>query len=180
MKKFIIGAFLVLTTMGVFAQKNSKIGHVDYDKLVSLSAVNEKVPDKLQQTAGELQQILEQEQKRYDRDVREYLEERDKLSDMMKKAREESLQKRQMEMQQSSQKFQQVLNDEQNKLAQPIIDKVNAAVEKYAKENGYLYILEKSSVIYAGGDDITEALIKVLGLENVKLPEGGVQGFGNQ
>ncbi|MEY5040501.1 MAG: hypothetical protein RLZZ414_22 [Bacteroidota bacterium] len=180
MKKIIIGAFLALTTMGSIAQKNSKIGHVDYDKLVSLSAVSEKVPDKLQQTAGELQQILEQEQKRYDRDVREYLEEREKLSDMMKKAREESLQKRQVEMQQSSQKFQQVLNEEQNKLAQPIINKVNAAVEKYAKENGYLYILEKSGVIYAGGDDVTEALVKILGLENVKLPEGGLQGFGNQ
>ena len=99
---------------------------------------------------------------------------------MMKKAREESLQKRQVEMQQSSQKFQQVLNEEQNKLAQPIINKVNAAVEKYAKENGYLYILEKTGVIYAGGDDITEALVKILGLENVKLPEGGLQGFGNQ
>lgn len=179
MKKFIIGAFLILTSLGSIAQKNMKIGHVDYDKLVSLSAVNEKVPEKLQQTAGELQQILEQEQKRYDRDVREYLEEREKLSEMMKKAREESLQKRQLEMQQSSQKFQQVLNDEQNKLAQPIIDKVNAAVEKYAKENGFVYVLEKSGVIYAGGEDITDSLVKILGLENVTLPEEGLQGFGN-
>lgn len=169
--KFLQLALLVLVSTATFAQK-TKIGHVDYDKVVSLLAVKDSVSEKLQSTAAELQSIFEAEQKRYDRDVKDYLNKRDSLSPRMKQALEEQFTKRQQELAQTQQRYQQILNQEQNKLAEPLLDKVNEAVNKIALENGFTYILDKNSVIYAGGEDITELLIKALGLENIKLPEG--------
>jgi len=170
--KFLQIAMLVLISTATFAQK-TKIGHVDYDKVVGLLAVKDSVSEKLQSTAAELQSIFEAEQKRYDRDVKDYLDKRDSLSPRMQQALEEQFQKRQQELGQTQQRYQQILNDEQNKLAAPLLEKVNEAVKNISLENGFTYILDKNSVIYAGGEDITDLLIKVLQLENIILPEGG-------
>ena len=60
------------------------------------------------------------------------------------------------------------LQEKQEELLKPLIDKAKAAIDKVAKENGYSYVFDTAQgvVLYSeGGDDIIELVKKELGIK---------------
>ena len=56
------------------------------------------------------------------------------------------------------------INKQGNEKMAPIIEKARQAVQDVATENSYSYVLDGSSLVYAGGTDITEMVKTKLGL----------------
>jgi outer membrane protein len=61
----------------------------------------------------------------------------------------------------------QALQEEQQKLMQPIQEKVMKAIETEAKAKGLNYVLDQQAMLYIGKDavDLTPAVKKALGLK---------------
>lgn len=84
---------------------------------------------------------------------------------------QEENQKRAGEIQQDEQKLmaadraaQQALQNKQNELLQPIIEKANKAIQDVADENGYTYVFRAEALIIAKGTDLLSLVKTKLGI----------------
>ena len=91
---------------------------------------------------------------------------RRKKTEAQRRAKEQDVQKKQQNLQQLFQLAQQELSKRQGDAYAPIEKKINDAVEKVAKANGWDFIFDSNTVglIYRGGIDATTAVRKELGL----------------
>lgn len=67
-------------------------------------------------------------------------------------------------MQQLQQTAQKDLATRRDTAVKPIIEKLNNAVEKVAKANGFDFIVDSTALIYKAGPDATALVKKELGL----------------
>lgn len=84
---------------------------------------------------------------------------------------QEENQKRAGEIQQDEQKLmaadraaQQALQNKQNELLQPIVEKANKAIQDVADENGYTYVFRAEALIIAKGTDLLPLVKAKLGI----------------
>lgn len=81
--------------------------------------------------------------------------------------RKQELQAEQAEIQEFEQKMQQDLANKRKELYQPVLDKVNKAIQEVAKEQGYTYVVDltSGSLLYADEkNDLQNAVRAKLGL----------------
>lgn len=109
---------------------------------------------------------LEKQEKALQTEIEAYQKGAAKLTEAQRTAKEQELQKKVQNFQQLQQLAQQDLAKRQGEAYAPIEKKINDAVEKVAKANGYDFIFDANTVglIYKGGADATEAVKKELGL----------------
>lgn len=109
---------------------------------------------------------LEKQEKALQTEIEAYQKGAAKLTEAQRTAKEQELQKKVQNFQQLQQLAQQDLAKRQGEAYAPIEKKINEAVEKVAKANGYDFIFDANTVglIYKGGADATEAVKKELGL----------------
>ena len=74
------------------------------------------------------------------------------------------MQNKQQNLQQLQQSDQQDLASRRDAAVKPIIEKLNNAVNKVAKANGFDFIIDATALIYEGGPDATPLVKKELGL----------------
>lgn len=164
MRKSILLFVLAISSTIVFAQKQ-KIGHVDVQQIMQSLAVK----DSIQQKFLDYQAIY---QKELERIQNELIQEEQRLAEEQKTLPEEIFQQRYQSLLRRKQEFQEVtypeaqqrLQQKMTELQIPLEEKLNVAIEKVAKENGFLYILQLEATLYAGGEDITKLVRKELGL----------------
>ena len=164
-------ALSILIFSGIALQAQNKLAHVDYQKVVELLAVKDSVTNKLQDMQKEMQNVLLSMQNQLQQAQNQYYTKRDSMSAFMRQTQEESIQQQAQQLQQRQQQFEQKLQTYQMQLTNPLFKKVEEAIAEIAKEKGYTYVIDLSTAVYAGGTDLTDLVIKKLGLENVKLPE---------
>ncbi|MCK5814454.1 MAG: OmpH family outer membrane protein [Flavobacteriaceae bacterium] len=80
-------------------------------------------------------------------------------------------QKRQIELQESQQRLanadkagQQALQSKQQELLEPILERVNKAIEDISAANGYTFVFDRSTLIIAKGTDLMPLVKAKLGL----------------
>jgi len=164
MRKSILLFVLTISSTIVLAQKQ-KIGHVDVQQIMQSLAVK----DSIQQKFLDYQAIY---QKELERIQNELIQEEQRLAEEQKTLPEEIFQQRYQSLLRRKQEFQEVtypeaqqrLQQKMTELQIPLEEKLNVAIEKVAKENGFLYILQLEATLYAGGEDITKLVRKELGL----------------
>lgn len=164
MKKIVLLFVIAVSSISLFGQKQ-KIGHVDVQQIMQSLAIK----DSVQQKFLDYQSIY---QKELERIQNELISEEQKLADDQKTLPEEIFQQRYQSLLRRKQEFQEVtypeaqqrLQQKMTELQIPLEEKLNAAIEKIAKENGFIYILQLEATLYAGGEDITKLVRKELGL----------------
>ena len=87
--------------------------------------------------------------------VEEYDKNKSTMNETKQRETEEQLNQMYTRIQQQAQQNQQAFQKTQAEKLQPIFDKVRKAIEEVAKAGGYVYIMEKASVLY-----INEAISK--------------------
>jgi len=166
MKKLSVLFAAVMMVVSVGMAKAQKMATLD------VSAVLNAMPEKKKADA-ELKTFLDTKQaeikKRVDAGeakLKQYTEEAPKKTADENKAREAELTKIREEIGQMQEKAQKDLGAKQDAIFGPIEKKLNDAVEKVAKANGYDYIMDSNSqaFIYKGGIDATAAVKKELGV----------------
>ena len=146
MKKGFIVVLVALLAFGgsAMAQKNVKLGHINSNDLMQIMPGRDTAMALLQKEVEDLQSELEAMKKEYETQVNAYLAKKDQNN------------------------AQKLLEDRQEELLKPIVDRANAAIEEVGKENGYTYIFDAGvgAVLYSqDSDDIMPLVKKKLGLK---------------
>ncbi len=81
-----------------------------------------------------------------------------------RKRKETDLMERQQNYEKKAYESETKLQQKEQELIQQIMQKVSVAVKEVSEKNGYDYVFDLSSVLYAGGEDISDLVRKKLGL----------------
>lgn len=170
MKKGLIVVVLALLTFGgnAMAQKNIKLGHINSNDLMQIMPGRDSAQAALQKEVEDLQAEFATLQKEYETKVNDYMAKRDQLSELIRKTKENDLQAMATRLEENRQKAEKQLEERQEALLKPIVDRAKKAIEEVGKENGYTYIFDAGvgAVLYSqDSDDIMPLVKKKLGLK---------------
>ena len=170
MKKGLIVALVALLAFSgsAMAQKNIKLGHINSNDLMQIMPGRDSAQAALQKEVEALQAELETMNKEFETKYNDYLAKRDQLSELIRKTKESDLQNMRARIEESQSNAQKLLEERQEALLKPIVDRAKKAIEEVGKENGYTYIFDSGigTVLYSqDSDDIMPLVKKKLGLK---------------
>jgi outer membrane protein len=158
---------VVLLANPSFAQKGNKFGHVNSAELLSLMPERKAAAAEMDSITKTVQKQLEEMMTEYRAKQEKYVAESTKLSELVKKDKEEELNSLANRIQNFQQQAQSTLEEEEQRLINPIIDKAKKAIEDVAKENGYTYVFDTSVgalIFWEESDNIINLVKKKLNL----------------
>ena len=170
MKKGFIVVLIALLAFGgsAMAQKNIKLGHINSNDLMQIMPGRDTATALLQKEVEDLQAELDAMKKEYETRVSDYMAKKDQLSELIRKTKESDIQAMGARIEEFQSNASKLLEERQEELLKPIIDRAKAAIEEVGKENGYTYILDTGvgAVLYSqDSDDIMPLVKKKLGLK---------------
>jgi outer membrane protein len=145
------------------AAEDQKIAYVDMQKAIQETSTGKKAKKEIEKEFNAKKSELQKKEadlKKMDEDLRKKAA---ALSDEAKSKKMQELQTEAMKFQREVSESQMGFQKKERDLTQPILEKLQAALEKIAKDGGYTMVLEKSeqSVLWAKKDlDLTDALVK--------------------
>ncbi|WP_066632880.1 OmpH family outer membrane protein [Labilibacter marinus] len=147
--KLLLVIAAVVVSSSVFAQ-DLKFGHVNIQELVAALPAKLEADKKLQDEAQKLEQNLKVMNEELDSKYTDYMEKRDSLPELIRATKEKEIQEISQRLQNFQMLAQQNLQQQEQQLLQPIIQKVQKAIDEVGSENGFIYIFDVSSrvVIY--------------------------------
>ena len=154
------GLFLLA---GSVSAAETKIGYVDMQKAIQETSTGKKAKKDLEKEFNAKKVELQKKET----DLKKMSEDLEKkaaaLSDEARTKKQQELQGEMVKFQREVQESQMKIQKKEHDLTAPILEKIQAAVEKVAKGSGYSMVLEKSeqSVLWANKDlDLTDAIVK--------------------
>jgi outer membrane protein len=162
MKKILYTVAICLSTIVVSSQN---IGHINTQELL------QQLPD-YNQAKVELENFAAEQQKEFEQFAKLYKDKEDKYvakENACKKDPEncdrDLLQMEYNNLMESAEKLEKLqyemeakIQEREGFLINKIVKKIKMAAEEVAKEKGLLYVLDQSSILYAGGEDISVAV----------------------
>lgn len=171
MKKFATLIFVLaffIPGSALMAQ-NLKFGHINSQELLQAMPENDSAQAQLERYAKQLQDQLQIMQNELNTKYQDYLNQQDNLTDLIRKTKEEEIQQLQERIQTFQNTAQQDMQQKQNDLLTPIINKANDAIKEVARENGFIYIFDisRGTILYFSdkSQDILPLVKKKLGIE---------------
>lgn len=163
MKNIILIAIALIST-GVYAQK---FGHINSNELLLAMPERAAVEENVKNYAQELESQLSIMSKEYQTKLDDYRSKEATMTEAIKQDKIKeitNLEERIGNFQQTAQKD---LQEKEQTLLKPIIDRAKKAIEDVAKENNYTYILDSGLGVilyYKDSDDIMPMVKKKLGI----------------
>ncbi len=141
---------------------------------------------KVRSFAKDLQSNIQEMNTEYQNKLQQYKQKQASMTQTEKQNQQDQLNNLQQRIQKAQQRAQQDLRKQEQELMQPLIAKVDSAIEKVAEREGYTYVFDISAgnVPYAGGTDLTPKVKEELGIKgkepvdpsNTRLNPAGGQG----
>lgn len=170
MKKLIVSILVFTVSFQLSAQ--SKTGTIDTDFVISKMPELTKVQEDLKAYNDKLEADLKVKVDEYQAKVKEYQEKVASFTEPMKKTKQEEIINLENDITKYRQNGSQLVQLEQNKLLQPLYDKIGKALEEVAKGEKYtqVFTITTSGLAYIDPNyDLTKKVIAKLG---IKLEEG--------
>ena len=169
MKKILIAIIACLFVCGgnAMAQKNLKFGHVNSNELMQIMPGRDSAQAILQQEVTGLEEQLKSMQSEMEKRYNEYMEKQSGWTELIRNTKQRELQDMGTRIQEFQENAQKTLQQREQDLLKPIIDRAKKAISDVASENGYTYILDSgtAAVLYSqDSDDIMPLVKKKLGL----------------
>lgn len=170
MKKRTFILFLLLTGLFAtsFAQSKAKFGHIDYGAVIKLIPGVDTAQTVLENFQKELQLEGEQMAAEFKKKNAEFeaLAANPSTAPAILKIKKDDLEKQYKKIEDFSNLMQEELQKKQLELLKPFQDALIKAIEKVAKEGGFTYIFDTSTLInYEKGEDIGPKVKEVLGIK---------------
>jgi len=149
------------------AQKTSKIGHIDFGKLLEQMPGQDTVKLVMEKYVQSLQGELQAMQSELELKATDYQKNMATMSNIIKATKEKEITDLQGRIEAFQQSAQQDLSAKQTELITPFVDKAKQAIKDVAKEGGYAYIMNavEDLILYSdGGDDVMPLVKKKLGI----------------
>ena len=168
MKKIIIVLAVVCAAFSVEAQ--SKIGHINSSKLIEIMPEADSIQGKLQKEQIAWQNILEEKKNETSAKYEALMKIADDpdVSQQVKEIKAKEVENLQVQYQELQQTANTALNEKQQELLTPLLEKVKNTIAAVAKTNGFDYVIdstEGSGLIYTNpSSDLMELVKAKLGL----------------
>lgn len=149
------------------AQKATKIGHVDFGKLLEMMPGQDTVKGVMENYVQSLQGELQTMNAELEMKVTDYQKNVAGLSSIIKATKEKEITDLQGRIESFQQVAQQDIQAKQTELITPFVDKARAAIKDVAKEGGFAYIMNavEDILLYSeGGEDVMPLVKKKLGI----------------
>jgi len=169
-KIFALVAFFIGIIVSSQAQTQAplKIGYVDFNALLQAMPGIDSVRTELQNYQGTLTDQMDQMRTEFENKYLDYQSKSAGMSDIIKQNKEQELQQLQERIDAFQSQAQQDLQNKQQKLLQPLIDKAKQAVSDVAKEKGFSYVLnsiEDVILFSTPANDLLPAVKEKLGIQ---------------
>jgi len=158
---------LVAVAANANAQKASKIGHIDFGKVLEQMPGQDTVKVVMEKYVQSLQGELQTMQQELELKGADYQKNAATMSTIIKATKEKEITDLQGRIEAFQQSAQQELQSKQTELITPFVNKAKQAIKDVAKEGGYAYILNavEDLLLYSeGGEDVTPQVKKKLGI----------------
>ena len=164
MKKLsvLFAAVMMFVTVGM--ANAQKVASMDYEAVLAAMPETKKMTSDLEAFSKVKGDELNKQAEAFQKEIQQYQAEGAKMTEAQRQAKEAEFQKKQQNLQQIQATAQNDLAQKRDMAVKPIIEKLNKAVEKVAKTNGYDFIIDAGALIYKAGPDATPAVKKELGL----------------
>jgi len=169
MKRMIIIAAMALASLAATAQ-DFKFAYVDMNELIMLMPEMDAAREQLQAAEQEAQETYNAMVEEYQTKLQQYQQKAETWTATIRESKGAELQQIEYRIQEFNQAISQELQQTQQQLQMPIVEKAQNVVNELAKANGIAYVIDKAQLLYidpAQGIDLTpEARVKL------SIPEG--------
>ncbi|WP_372745307.1 OmpH family outer membrane protein [Lutibacter sp.] len=166
MKNFKTLLLIAIVTLGFnVAQAQTKVAHINTDLLLSLMPETKTLNADLEKLSKTYETELKAENDKLTAKLKKYEAEVNSQTDEVNQQRGAEVQQDQQNLYQASQVAREEISKKRDEQLKPILDKAKAAIEEVAKEQGFVYVLDASSLIVANGTDLLPAVKTKLGIK---------------
>lgn len=158
---------LITVAISANAQKTTKIGHVDFGKLLEQMPGQDTVKVVMEKYVQALQSELQTMQSELELKATDYQKNLATTSNIIKATKEKEITDLQGRIEAFQQVAQQDISAKQTELITPFVDKARQAIKDVAKEGGFAYIMNavEDLILYSdGGEDVMPLVKKKLGI----------------
>ena len=166
-KKLVSVLFLAIPFFAFSQNTQIKLGYLDVQALfMSLPEVSE-IKGTLKKLGEQHENEIKRMEDEFNRKLAEFKEGEQKWDETIKKNRMEELQTLQTKIQNYYQTAQQLLQQKQEELQNPLMEKILKAMKEVGNENGFLYIFEANTLLFKSDQaiDVTPLVKKKLGVK---------------
>lgn len=165
MKKNIV--FILAMVLSVAAFSQAKFGHIDSQVLLESMPERDAALEQVNKFAEGMQNKLQTMSVEFDQKLASYQQASATMTQTERETSEMELQDLQQRIQKFQVTAQEKIQQQQQELTAPIIDKVKAAIEKVSADNNFTYVFDSSTgaTVFNGGEDILPLVKKELGIE---------------
>ncbi|MBQ2511572.1 MAG: OmpH family outer membrane protein [Bacteroidales bacterium] len=170
MKKILIAVAVGLLALSgnAMAQKSLKFGHINSNELMQIMPGRDSAQTVLQGEVTELEQTLKSMQSEAEQRYNDYVANQAGWTELIRQTKQREIQDMGARIQEFQENAQKQLQQREQDLLKPIIDRAKKAIEDVAREGGYTYILDSgtATVLFSqDSDDIMPQVKKKLGLK---------------
>lgn len=165
MKKILLIAAMAFVSAAAFAQP--KFAHVNFTELYQLMPEADEARATMTAASNEAQETYQAMMDEFQTKYSQYQQKASTWTATIRESKEKELSDMQARIQEFSQNVQQELAAQEQQLMAPLYQKAQDTVTKLAKDGGYIYVFEASSVLYvdpAQSTDLTPAARKALNI----------------
>ncbi|MBO4481138.1 MAG: OmpH family outer membrane protein [Bacteroidales bacterium] len=152
-------AFLLAPAVGM-AQTKVKFGHLDYGEVIKAMPGIDTVQSQLKALQEELQSAGEEMEKEFQTKYQELQNSAATMSPALLRVKEDELKSMYARIQEFAQNMETDLKTKQLEMLKPFQEKLLAAIAEVAKEGGYAYIFDTSTLTYYETGDNIAAKVK--------------------
>lgn len=157
---------IAVFTLGVGVANAQKIGHINFEKLVSEMPETKKLKSDMEKLGKTYGDEVEGMGKKLEAKIKKYTAEQNTQTDEINETRAQEVQQDRAKYEQLRQTAYQEIQKKQNDGLLPIIEKARKAIDEVAASKGILYVLdatEGKALLVAKGEDLYAAVKAKLG-----------------
>ena len=165
MKKIFLFALAAILPFALQAQ--TKIGHVNFNELVTLLPEMDGVRETMNAANKEAEETFQDMYKEYQAKTQEYQQKESTWSASVKETKAKNIADLEGRLQEFQQNISQELQQQQQQLTAPLVQKVQDGIKKIAKAAGVTVVLDTTSMLYvdeASTVNLMDAARKELGI----------------
>lgn len=169
-------AFLLLIAAVTAGSAQAQdIGYVDQQAILASMPGMQDVRQQMQTEMKQQQRQLQKKRQKFQKRVQQFQQQQSLLDDSARAERKRELQKRQQELRQSTRKRQQRMQQQRRKLMQPLLKKLQGAIDKVAAQQELEAVMRKQVLLYddqtsGGVVEISRDVAQELGISLTQSP----------
>jgi len=132
---------------GLITAQELKFGHINIQELIVELPAKKEADQKLQAEAQVLQTRMQKMSEEHENKFKEYLAERETMPELIRATMEKEIQDIEQRLQNYQNMAQQTLSKKEQELYQPILEKIQKAIDAVGQEKGFIYIFDLSSQV---------------------------------